>query len=60
MASESQKNTLPIAAVFTNLFHNFPRLVLTNLLFAVPLSAFTALLTAAMISDSKSENAELR
>lgn len=43
MASDSQKNTLPIAAVFTNLFHNFPRLVLTNLLFAIPLSAFTAL-----------------
>ena len=42
MASESQKNTLPIAAVFTNLFHNLPRLMLTNLIFAVPLCAFTA------------------
>ena len=43
MASGSQKNTLPIAAVFTNLFHNIPRLILTNLIFAVPLGAFTAL-----------------
>ena len=43
MASGSQKNTLPIAAVFTNLFHNIPRLIFTNLIFAVPLGAFTAL-----------------
>ena len=43
MASGSKKNTLPIAAVFTNLFHNIPRLIFTNLIFAVPLGAFTAL-----------------
>ena len=43
MASGSKKNTLPIAAVFTNLFHNIPRLILPSLIFPVPLGAFTAL-----------------
>lgn len=43
MASQTPKDTLPIAAVFSNLFRNFPRLILTNLLFAVPLGAFFAL-----------------
>ena len=43
MASQSQKDTLPIAVVFSNLFRNLPRLMLTNLLFAVPLGAFLAL-----------------
>ena len=43
MASQSQKETLPIAVVFTNLFRNLPRLMLTNLLFAVPLAAFFSL-----------------
>lgn len=43
MASSSSKDTLPIAAFFSNLLHNLPRLMLTNLLFAVPLGAFGAL-----------------
>ncbi len=43
MASQPQKDTLPIAIVFSNLFRNFPRLVLTNLLFAIPLGAFFSL-----------------
>lgn len=43
MASQS-KNTLPIAVVFSNLFRNFPRLILTNLIFAVPLAAVFFLL----------------
>ena len=43
MASQSTKESLPIAVVFTNLFRNLPRLMLTNLLFAVPLAAFFAL-----------------
>lgn len=43
MASQSSNNSLPIGAVFGNLFRNLPRLMLTNLLFAVPLGAFFAL-----------------
>lgn len=43
MASSSQQETLPIAAFFTNLLHQLPRLMLTNLLFAVPLGVFGAL-----------------
>ena len=43
MASQP-KNTLPIAAVFSNLFRNIPRLVLLNLIFAVPLGAVFSLL----------------
>jgi len=43
MASQSQTETLPISAVFSKLFRNFHRLMLTNLLFAVPAGAFTAL-----------------
>lgn len=41
MASQSN-NTLPIAAFFGSLFHSFPRLLLTNLLFALPLAASVA------------------
>ena len=43
MASQTKNDTLPIAAVFSNLFKNFPRLILTNMIFFVPLAAFTAL-----------------
>lgn len=43
MASSTQQETLPIAVFFTNLLHHLPRLMLTNLLFAVPLGAFAAL-----------------
>ncbi len=43
MASQSHSETLPISAVFSKLFRNFHRLMLTNLLFAVPIAAFTAL-----------------
>jgi uncharacterized membrane protein YesL len=43
MASQSHSETLPISAVFSKLFRNFHRLMLTNLLFAVPMAAFTAL-----------------
>lgn len=43
MASQSKKETLPITAVITNLFRNLPRLMLTNLLFAVPMAAFLGL-----------------
>ncbi len=43
MASQSQKETLPIAVVFANLFRNMPRLMLTNLLFAVPVAVFFSL-----------------
>ena len=39
----SQNQTIPIVAVFTNLLKNLPRLILTNLLFAIPFAAFTAL-----------------
>ncbi len=54
MASQSQQDTLPIAVVFTRLFHNLPRLMLTNLLFAVPLAAFTALfwLLGSLVQDN--------
>ncbi len=37
MASQSHSETLPISAVFSKLFRNFHRLMLTNLLFAVPM-----------------------
>ncbi len=40
----SQNNTLPIAVVFSNLFRNLPRMVLTNLVFAVPVAAVIFLL----------------
>lgn len=54
MASQSHQDTLPIAVVFTNLFRNLPRLMLTNLLFAVPLAAFTALfwLLGSLVPDN--------
>lgn len=43
MASQTPKDTLPIAAVFTRLFRNLPRLMLTSFLFAVPAAAFFAM-----------------
>lgn len=43
MASQSHTETLPISAVFSKLFRNFHRLMLTNLLFAVPAAALAAL-----------------
>lgn len=44
MASQSNPtNTLPIAAFFSSLFHSFPRLLLTNFIFALPLAASVAL-----------------
>lgn len=44
MANESK--SLPIAVVFSNLFRGLPRLLLTNLLFAIPTAAFYALFYA--------------
>lgn len=38
-----QAPTIPIVAVTTRLFRNLPRLILANLLFAIPFAAFTAL-----------------
>lgn len=42
----SAKSTLPITQFFLQLFSNFPKLVLTNLLFAVPLAVFSLLFYA--------------
>lgn len=39
----SNNKTLPIAVFFSRLFRGFPRLLLTNLIFAVPLGAFFGL-----------------
>ncbi|HCA04494.1 MAG TPA: hypothetical protein DEO32_01210 [Ruminococcaceae bacterium] len=39
----SDKPTLPITRVLMNLMYSFPKLVLTNLLFGVPLAAFFAI-----------------
>lgn len=44
MATETP--TFPLAKVFSNLFRGFPRLLLTNLLFAVPLAFFYAVFYA--------------
>ena len=44
MANENK--TLPIARVFSNLFRGFPKLLLTNLLFAIPAAAFFAVFYA--------------
>ena len=44
MANENK--TLPIARVFSNLFHGFPKLLLTNLLFAIPAAVFFAIFYA--------------
>ena len=45
MASQSTTTgSLPIAAFFSSLVHSIPRLVLTNLIFAVPLGGIFALL----------------
>ena len=38
MANENK--TLPIAHVFGNFFHGFPKLLLTNILFAIPSAVF--------------------
>ena len=43
MASQSNNGTLPLSTVFTNLFRNIPRMMLTSFLFAVPTAAFFAL-----------------
>lgn len=42
----NEKPILPISRVFGGLFYSFPKLVLTNLLFGVPLAAFCALFWA--------------
>ena len=42
----NQKPTLPITRVFTNLFYSFPKLVIANMMFGIPLSAFFALFWA--------------
>lgn len=39
----SEKTSIALTAFFTSLFHNFPRLLLTNLLFAVPSAVFFGL-----------------
>ena len=38
----NENKTLPIARVFGNLFRGFPKLLLTNLLFAIPAAVFFA------------------
>ena len=38
--------SLPIARVFSNLFHGLPKLILTNLLFAIPTAVFFSLFYA--------------
>ena len=38
----SRNTTFPLAKVFGNLFHGFPKLLLTNLIFAVPFAVFFA------------------
>lgn len=42
----NEKPILPISRVFSGLFYSFPKLVLTNLLFGVPLAALCALFGA--------------
>ncbi len=42
----SDRPTLPITKVFTNFFQSFPKLVLTNLLFAVPLAVISGVFYA--------------
>ena len=42
----SDRPTLPITRVFINFFHSFPKLVITNLLFAVPLAVFSGIFYA--------------
>ena len=42
----SQKPTFPLARVFSNLFYSFPKLIFTNVLFAVPLAVFFVTLWA--------------
>lgn len=42
----SDKPTLPLTRVLMNFLYSFPKLVLTNLLFGIPLSAFFALFYA--------------
>lgn len=36
----AEKNSVSLAEFFTNFFHNLPKLLLTNLLFAVPFAVF--------------------
>lgn len=42
----SRNSTFPLTKFFGNLFHGFPRLLLTNLLFAVPFAVFYAVFCA--------------
>ena len=42
----SKNSTFPLTKVFSNLFMGFPRLLLTNLIFAVPFAAFFAIFYA--------------
>lgn len=42
----SKNSTFPLTRVFSNLFRGFPKLLLTNLIFAVPFAAFFALFYA--------------
>ena len=46
MANENATPSLPIAVVFSHLFHGFPRLLFTNILFAVPSAAFLGIFYA--------------
>ena len=39
-------STLPIARVFSNLFRGLPRLILTNILFALPTAVFFSIFYA--------------
>ena len=40
MANDNATPSLPIAGVFSRLFHGFPKLLFTNVLFAVPAAVF--------------------
>ena len=42
----SEKTTLPITRVFMNFFYSFPKLIVTNVLFGIPLAAFFGLFYA--------------
>ena len=43
MATEKSSFAVSLTKFFTNLFHHFPKLLLTNLLFAVPAGVFFAI-----------------
>lgn len=46
MANENATPSLPIARVFSRLFHGFPKLLFTNVLFAVPAAVFLGIFYA--------------